>query len=65
MKPLPTKSVSAVIQEFSLELLKKLYDYMSKVRETIKSSENHPMDRTVRIDEFVIGRKGELKECVI
>jgi hypothetical protein len=30
---------------------------MLKVREAIKSSENHPNDTNVPIEEFVIGRK--------
>ena len=28
---------------------------MHKVREVMKSSKNYPMDRTVHIDEFVVG----------
>ena len=31
--------------------------FMHKVREAMKSSENHPIDGTVHIDEFVIGGK--------
>ncbi|TXD61319.1 IS1595 family transposase, partial [Polaribacter sp. IC066] len=31
--------------------------FMHKVREAMKSSENHPMDGIVHIDEFVIGGK--------
>jgi hypothetical protein len=30
---------------------------MHKVREAMKSSENHPMNGSVYIDEFVIGGK--------
>lgn len=35
--------------------------FMHKVREAMKSSENHPMDGTVHVDEFVIGGKEEGK----
>lgn len=31
--------------------------FMHKVREAMKSSENHPMDGTVHVDEFVVGGK--------
>jgi hypothetical protein len=30
---------------------------MHKVREAMKSSENHPMEGIVHIDEFVVGGK--------
>jgi len=35
--------------------------FMHKVREAMKSSENHPMDGIVHVDEFVIGGKEEGK----
>ena len=35
--------------------------FMHKVREAMKSSENHPMNGTVHVDEFVIGGKEEGK----
>jgi transposase-like protein len=35
--------------------------FMHKVREAMKSSENHPIDGNVHIDEFVIGGKEEGK----
>ena len=34
---------------------------MHKVREAMKSSENHPVDCIVHIDEFVVGGKEENK----
>lgn len=33
--------------------------FMHKVREAMKSSENHPVDGIVHIDEFVVGGKEE------
>jgi len=35
--------------------------FMHKVREAMKSSEDHPMDGTVHVDEYVIGGKEEGK----
>lgn len=35
--------------------------FMHKVREAMKSSENHPMDGKIHIDEFVVGGKEEGK----
>lgn len=35
--------------------------FMHKVREAMKSSENHPMGGTVHVDEFVVGGKEEGK----
>jgi transposase-like protein len=35
--------------------------FMHKVREAMKSSENHPMDGIVHIDEFVVGGKEDNK----
>jgi hypothetical protein len=40
-----------------LELLKKLHDYLHKVREAMKSRKNHLMNETVYVDEFVIGTR--------
>ena len=31
--------------------------FMHKVREAMKSSEGHPMDGNVHVDEFVVGGK--------
>jgi hypothetical protein len=31
--------------------------FMHKVREAMKSSENHPMNEKVEVDEFVVGGK--------
>jgi len=40
--------------------------FMHKVREAMKPSENHPMDRTVHIDEFVVGgrEKGKVGRSI-
>jgi len=35
--------------------------FMHKVRETMKSSENHPMDGNVHVDEFVVGVKKKVR----
>lgn len=35
--------------------------FMHKIREAMKSSENHPMDGQVEVDEFVVGGKEEGK----
>ncbi len=35
--------------------------FMHKIREAMKSTENHPIDGNVHIDEFVIGGKEEGK----
>ncbi|WP_428224999.1 IS1595 family transposase [Flavobacterium sp.] len=58
-----TKSLSALqmsvrygVQENTARL------FMHKVREAMKSSENHPMDGIVHVDEFVVGGYEETKQ---
>ncbi|MEB3801986.1 IS1595 family transposase [Flavobacterium columnare] len=58
-----TKSLSALqmsvrygVQENTARL------FMHKVRESMKSSENHPMDGIVHVDEFVVGGHEETKQ---
>ena len=53
-----TKSLSASYMGVRFGVTEKTARlFMHKVREAMKSSENHPMDGTVHIDEFVIGGK--------
>lgn len=58
-----TKSLSALqmsvrygVQENTARL------FMHKVREAMKSSENHPMDGIIHVDEFVVGGHEETKQ---
>jgi len=51
-----TKSLSASYMGVRFGVTEKTARlFMHKVREAMKSSENHPMDGTVHIDEFVVG----------
>lgn len=51
-----TKSLSASYMGVRLGITEKTARlFMLKVREAMKSSENHPIDGNVHIDEFVIG----------
>ncbi len=51
-----TKSLSASYMGVRFGITEKTARlFMHKVREAMKSSENHPMDGTVHIDEFVVG----------
>jgi len=53
-----TKSLSASYMGVRFGVTEKTARlFMHKVREAMKSSENHPMDGNVHIDEFVIGGK--------
>ena len=53
-----TKSLSASYMGVRFGVTEKTARlFMHKVREAMKSSENHPMDGIVHIDEFVIGGK--------
>ena len=53
-----TKSLSASYMGVRFGVTEKTARlFMHKVREAMKSSENHPMDGSVHIDEFVIGGK--------
>jgi len=51
-----TKSLSASYMGVRFGVTEKTARlFMHKIREAMKSSENHPMDGTIHIDEFVIG----------
>jgi len=53
-----TKSLSASYMGVRFGVTEKTARlFMHKVREAMKSSENHPMDGNVHIDEFVVGGK--------
>lgn len=53
-----TKSLSASYMGIRFGVTEKTARlFMHKVREAMKSSENHPMSGTVHVDEFVIGGK--------
>lgn len=57
-----TKSLSASYVAVRFGITEKTARlFMHKVREAMKSSENHPMDGTVHVDEFVVGGKEEGK----
>lgn len=57
-----TKSLSARYMSARLSITEKTARlFMHKVREAMKSSENHPMDGPVHVDEFVVGGKEEGK----
>jgi len=57
-----TKSLSASYMGVRFGVTEKTARlFMHKVREAMKSSENHPMDGKVHIDEFVVGGKEEGK----
>jgi transposase-like protein len=51
-----TKSLSASYMGVRFGVTEKTARlFMHKIREAMKSSENHPMDGTIHIDEFVVG----------
>lgn len=57
-----TKSLSASYMAVRLDITEKTARlFMHKVRESMKSSEENPMDGNVQVDEFVIGGKEEGK----
>jgi transposase-like protein len=57
-----TKSLSASYVAVRFTVTEKTARlFMHKVREAMKSSENHPMDGNVEVDEFVVGGKEESK----
>ena len=57
-----TKSLSASYMSDRFGVTEKTARlFMHKIREAMKSSENHPIDGNVHIDEFVIGGKEEGK----
>lgn len=58
-----TKSLSASQVAKRYEITRKTaWLFMHKIRKVMKSSENHPMDGNIQIDEFTIGGKEQGKQ---
>jgi len=58
-----TKSLSASQVAKRYEITRKTaWLFMHKIRKVMKSSENHPMDGNIQVDEFTIGGKEEGKQ---